>query len=512
MIVDTSGRPIRSASASGSGMLTHAFEAAKSSGYRGFFWFPTLDPAEQMPEWTREQIAKKANWCYNHIGAVRAVIDGLALDEVDTGLWPKPWTTSRAFNAAVKSLWTQQCGFHKSFDSAGENNFYSAQYMIRREIRLRGELFAQKLRPGDGALCPQLHFIPSWQCRNADTRLDQSQWTEGRMNNSRGRAMKWRFVDNKDRGRFSDSSSDDVIHFHDPFLVGQQRGLSTLAPVVRKLFSIDDIERAETSGVLLRTRLAYAIERKDSGSSEGPQILPGTGEVEEVVQDDGSKIFMQKIVASDGSEVDVADLTNGKTIKVIESQKSSESGGWIKTLLYDVALTTGYPPEYVFDHAGMTQGTLVRLVQAKVQRVVNTVRDFQLIMQLLEEWWPFWLWQNIKSGNLDNVQGGIPDNWWSYVVIRPKDITVDPKSEGRLYDERLATGKMPMGLYVGMIYGEDDEEMEDQIIREAYRRRARNAEIAAELNATPLPITDIFRPPTGSTMPINAEPPPAPAQ
>lgn len=491
-----------------------AFDAAKQLNYKGIFWFPELDPSAQVCEWTREEMQRKINWCYNNIGAVRLVIDGLALDEVDTGLWPKPATKNPAYNAKVKMLWNQQCGYHRSFSASGNDNFYSGQYLMRREIYLRGECFGAKLRRGEAASVPQLHFMPSWQCRNATTNLDQNMWSEGRMDNSFGRALKYRFVTSSDRRQFKDLDSSDCIHFHDPFLIGQKRGLPLLAPVARKLFRIDDIERAESSGVLMRTRIGYSIERVE-GDDDAPMLHPAAVEVSRVKQQDGSTLLVQRIQTQEGTDVDLIDLPPGRKVKIVESQQRAESSGWIKELLTDVAYCTKYPPAYVFSMAGLEQGTLVRMAQMRVQRVVNTVRDFQIIMQLLEEWWPFWLWQNIQAGNLDDVRGGVPDNWWEYLVVRPRDLTVDPGREGRLYDERVGTGKMPSGLYVGMLYGEDHEEFEDMVIHDAYRRRRRNREIAIEEGEEEIPLEQIFRPPTGTTVMAppddpNPDDPPAP--
>lgn len=497
-ILDSYGHAIpRSRSARSMG---EAFDAAKQGGYKGFFWFPSLDPADQMPHCTRQTIAEKLNWLYNNVAAMRAVVDGLALDEVDTGLWPKPYTSSSAFNAAVKPVFAQQCGFHKAFSADGEDNFFSGQFRVRREIRLRGALFGAKLRAGEAAACAQLHFLPDWQCCNAVTNLDQALWRDGRMDNKFGRALKYRFVTSTDRKRWTDLDAADVIHYHDPFLTGQKRGMSELAPAVRKMFSLDDIERASTSGVLLRQRIAYAIQRAE-GDESAPSLLAGARHVQTITNPDGSKVVIQKITVGDDTEVEVADLSQGKQLKVIESNKNNESSGWITELLEAVAQCTKYPAEYVFARVGLTQGTLVRMVQQKVQRVINTNRDFQLVMQYIDEWWPFWLWQNILAGRFDNVRGGIPDDWYSYLVVRPKDMTVDPGRDGRLYDERVRAGLMPWSVYCGMLYGEDGEEMEDSVIREAYRRRRRVAEIAAELNETPMSVGEIFKAPAGSAPP-----------
>lgn len=480
--------------------MMDVFDSARRTGYKGMFYFPTLDIAEQMPEMTRDQIAGKINWCYNNIAPVPAVVNGLALDDVDTGVWPRPATTSPAFNAKVKDLWNQQCGFHKSFSANGENNFYSAQMAMRRAIYLGGDCFGAKLRAGEAAACPQLHLIPGWQVGNALTRLDQSQWRDGRRNNKFGRAMQYRVRTSNDGKQFSDYDSGDIIHFHDPFLIGQTRGMSMLSTVVRNLFSYDDIDKHETPAVLARSRVAYAIERQ-MGDEDGPTLLSGAREVQRVEDETtGTTLIVQTIETGDGGQVEIADLTDGKKLKVLESQKSSEAGAWMDRILRQIAFATLRPAEYIFGLAGLTQGTQVRMVQDRVQRVLNTIRDFQIILQLLEEWWPFWLWQNIKAGNLDDVRGGIPDRWWEYVVVRPRNLSVD-RADGKLYDDRIAGGRMPSGLYVGMIYGEDHETFEDEIIRDQYRRRKRNREIAAELGEEEIPVEQIFRPPAGSTMP-----------
>jgi hypothetical protein len=488
------------------GPMQWAFDAARRTGYRGYFWFPSLDPKAQMIQWTREQIAKKINWLYNNVGAVQQAIDGPAIDEVDTGLWPKPATKSRAFNSAVKAAFHIQCGHRKNFSADGEDNFFSAQFKMRRETPFRGDCFGQHLARGVAGPFPAHHFIPSWQCTDGFLNPRDPNFRDGRQNNLYGRALRWRFARSSQLDAWMTLEGDQVTHYHDPFLIGQARGISALAPVARQCFSIGDIDNTETEGVLLRARMAYAIERQ-KGDDDGPTLLPGAELVEKKVQDDGSVLYVQRITAPGGHEVDVADLTQGKSIKVLESNKASESGSWIERLLMSVAHARKYPPQYLFWIAGMAQGTLVRAVQQKVQRVVNTVRDFQIIMQFIDDWYPFWLWDNIKAGTFDNVRGGIPDEWWPYIVVRPKDMTVDMGREGRLYDDRVATGKMPSGLYIGMLYGEDEEDVEDQIIHDAYRRRQRNREIAEELAEEEIEIEKIFRPPPGTAAATEAQDP-----
>ena len=479
-------------------MSIHAFDAAKNNGYRGLFWFPDLDPGKQAPVQTRSSINAKVLWLYNNVDPLRVAVDGLTLEEVDTGIWPKSTTSSPAFNRAATEAFHNEWQDPRFFHSAGQENYYTAQWLIRRNIMLFGELFGQLLRPEIGGTS-RLHFINHWRIGLANTPLDQSRWTDGVMLDSLGRPLSYRSL-SPDKLQFTDIPAEDVLHFHDKFWTDQQRAVSPLAPVVQKLYSLDDIERAETSGVLLRTRLAYAIERKDD--SAGPSLFAGASSVEEISNADGSKVLIQKITSSDGRDVEVADVPSGQTIRVIESNKQAGTVEFIKWSLQGLANCTLYPSEYVFNISGIGQGTVARMVQKRVQRVKNTVRQFQLIPQFCTPAHRFWLWQKIKAGAFAGVEGGVPDDWYRVKHICPADDSVDLGREGKLYDDRLDSGKMSPTLYHGMM-GEDDEDVEDEII-EARIRRLRKLEAAAAANpelASELEYETVFTSATAPTIP-----------
>lgn len=483
--VDRPAKPL--AASTGYPGLSWAFDAAKQVGYRGWFFFPSLESEQQMPRWTRMEINRKANWLYNNVDAVRMVIDGLSLDEVDGGLWPK-WTTSNpAFNKAATDRFDNQCGDARFFSASGRENFYSAQFMIRRAIRLYGEIFAQFLRPFTPASAPLVHFLNAWQCGNAATELPQDKWRDGVMTDRFGRPLKYRFLKNAEGDDWDDVSADDILHQHDQFWNGQVRGMSALAPVARKLFSLDDIERVATNGRLLRESIAYAITKKDDGDGL-PPMIPGASMNMQVDAPGGGKLMVQKLIAMDDSEVDVADLPAGQDLKVVESSRASDTPEFLRFMLEGVARTTLYPPEYVFNLAGLGQGTLVRLVQKRVQRIKNSVRSFQLADQFCRRWVTYWTWQNIIAGNFDDVEGGVPADWWKHKLIMPADDTVDVAREGKLYDARLADGNMSPEEYHGM-QGHDAEDVEDLVVAGAVRKAKK---IKAAMNANP-DIADLIR-------------------
>jgi hypothetical protein len=487
--------------------MAGVIDSARRGGYKGYFYFPQSGLTHWQKRRSRIKSAQDAEWLYNHSGAVRQVVDGLALDEVDTGLWPKADTSDEAFNMALNeafdNLWGTDARF---FDGAKKVHFYSAQFLIRRHIRLHGEIFAQLLRPdpASGAIAPRVSFLPSHMCESALHGEQTDQFTDGILLDALGGPLAYRFAD---RVNVSDAEkvrivpADDILHFHDELLCGHLRGESCLAPVLNKLFSVDDIERAASSGELLRTRIAYAI---SSQTDDGmPSLLPGAVEVaeEEVKQADGSttKTIIQKIVANDGTEVDVADLPAGKTLEVVESDKNSAAADWNKYLLTDVAYATKYPPSYVFHLAGLTQGTVVRMLQSRVQRIIRNVRFFQMEPQYCKRLWTFFTWQLVSAKYFDRLGVPVPPDWYRMKVINPADMTVDLGREGRLYDERFDTGKMDDDEYHGL-RGRDADDVDRRVVRRYFKRRQILEEEAAKLGQEAPPAHEVWPPKAGAVV------------
>lgn len=443
--------------------------------WKGFFWAPDLDPKEQLPVQTRTEINKKNLWLYNNVAPVSMIIDGLSLDEVDTGTWPKATTSNPAFNKAVTRDFHNINKDPRFFSASGMDNYYSAQLTVRRCIRLYGELFGQLLRAGDGIGIPTMHFVNPWQCTDAGKADKDSPRKDGIIRSRLDRAINYRFVTNAQKTQWEDVAAEDVLHFHDKFLPGQVRGTGILTPCTNSLFRYDDIDRAEANGLRLRSKMAYTLSRREGGSDDGP-ILPSTGKVEKIAQEDGSHLILQHLTSRDSDDVEVATIPAGYDMKVLESSRATSTIEFLKWILQTASYTSLYPAEYVFNLAGLGQGTLVRLVQKRVQRVKNTNRQFQLIPQFCDRWYNFWLWQRIKAGVYDKVKGRVPEDWFEHKTISPADDTVDLGREGKLFDDRVDSGKMSIEKYFGQD-GEDAEDVDTENAAVLLRRLARIKEM-----------------------------------
>jgi hypothetical protein len=480
--------------------LMEAFEGARWGGYRGWWWFPTLDTSKQMPQWTRDQIARKQVWAYNNIPEMRAVIDGLAIDEVDTALWPKARTSNPKFNRAVTDRFDEENKDPRTFDLRQVESSYSAQFLIRRTVRLIGDMFAQLVRPFLPGAPPRMGFLPGYQCSSRGAQADDYDLREGiRFDPQTGAASKYRFAlpvrKLGDKQEYTELEANDVLHFHDPFLSDQIRGISTLAPVTRQMFSMDDIDRAETSGQLLRSNMAFAIETQGPEESTIPR-LPGVTDVEVVENPDGSKTVIQKMIQRDGTDVQVYIPPSGMKIKTLESNR----GGAIEfrnLLARGMMHCTPYPPEWILSLMGLGQGTVARIVQNRVQKIANFYRAMQLDAQYMQRWYRYWLWQRIKAGVFDNVEGGVPFDWWVHKLVYPRDMSVDLGRDGRLYDDRVMRGNMSPADYHALA-GRDEEDVDEEIVDIAIHRRKLLEEKLKENPGMKIGYEEVWRLPVGT--------------
>lgn len=478
-----------------------SFEAAKAGKSRGWWFLPTpLDTSKQTNQQDRNAFASKNIWCYNNIPEMRAVNDGLAIDEVDTAIWPKARTSNKKFNRAVTDRFDEENKDPRTFDLRQVDNGYSGQFLIRRTLRLVGDMFGQLVRPLTPGAPPRLGFLPGYQCTSDGLKTPDPGLRDGiRFDPATAAAARYRFAlpkrDDEKEQRYTELEADNVLHFHDPFLADEIRGMSTYTPVTRQMYSMDDIDKHETTGQIVRSRVSYVLENIDSDDAQIPQ-LPGVVDTEIVDNPDGSKTVIQTVVSRDGSEFEVYTPPKGMTVKVLESNRSGAID-FRNFLARGMMHATVYPPEWILFIAGLGQGTVARIVQNRVQKIANFYRAMQLDMQYMQRWYRYWLWQRIKVGIFDSVEGGVPFDWWAHKLIYPRDMSVDLGRDGRLYDDRVMRGNMsPVDYHA--LSGRDDEDVDEEIVDKAIARKLLLQEKLKENPAVQLEYKEIWKDPPGT--------------
>lgn len=484
------------------------YEAAERSDFRGYFYIPSLDPVEQLDSMTSRTLAEKNDWLYKNVGAVAMVIDGLALDEVGTGLWPKWQSKNPAFNKSATDSYHFTNRDPEAFSADGRDNAYSMEFAIRRAIRLYGDAFGQFIEPGEGETMPRMQLIPGYRCDNFGDEKPGDNLRNGIRTNRANRAISFRIINGTGSNRsYTDVPASQMRHFHDPFLPGQLRGTPALAAVAKRLFRREDILAALTNGTLLREKMGFAIQTQKGGMAK-PVVFPGEGSISTEENDDGSKFTVQKLFGEKArDDISIPELQAGAEIKLLESSRPNVAvTDFLDQILREVAWTTTYPPEYIFFLAGMGQGTAVRLVLQKVKGVIGSKREFQLLPQFLIPWHTFWVWTRIRTGAFDSVEGGIPSDWWNHKIIYPADMTVDQGREGRLYDERVSTNRMGIEAYHGMS-GEDAGDVEDENLA-AIDRRLAKLDALNKARGTAFEYFDIWPRTISAPAPVTAQPEP----
>lgn len=504
-ILGPDGTPARSSRAKASSGFSEynwskVYDAVSRNDLKGFFYFPTLNPTRQLPRLTRKVLRERIGYLYLNVPPVRMVIDGLAKDEVDTGLWPK-WTTANPiFNkrATDDFHWTNHDP--RFFSADGKNSFYTAQFNIRRCIRLYGDCFGQFLRPAPGRVRPTFNLVPGYRVDNFGDEPLSSGWTDGVLSDRLGFPQKYRVLDDESADGYSDVDEPDMLHFHDPFLPGQTRGEPALASCARRLFSREDILAALVNGTIARERQGFYIQHKGSGVGN-LEALPSGGEVSTVTNPDGTSYTVQKIFGADAQDqVDIPELNDGSELKMLESDRPAPPvREFLDEILREVGWSTCYPPEYIYFLAGLGNGTAVRLIMQKVQGSINSAREFQL-NEFVHRWAVYDTWQKIVAGAFDGIEGGIPADWWKHEIKTPAPKSVDVGREGRLYNERVACGLMSIGAFHALA-GEDASDVEDELIERVEARLKKLAKLNKD-NGTQLDYFSLW--PRSTSMQITA--------
>lgn len=448
------------------------FEALRRTGFRGYVYFPNLKPQQRITRHTRHEMARRAAWLYENTGLGKMLIDKTALHEAGNGIWPKPRTRNTEWNRLVADRFHDTWGEARLFDVEGVLSYYSAQMSIRRQIKLIGDHFGVLAREEGGMA--RMKFYAGNQIENAtNPRLkDQSQWRDGFRLSPQGRIMQVRVLDPEDAGKFTDIPGEYVQHYHDHLWTGQRRGMSMLHHAASKMLTIDDILFYEQQGVKLTSQIGYVLTVPDEGST-GPSInLPGAERSEVSEGADGTKLTIQKIFEQ-GSVI--PQLPPGFKLETFKSDRPGSSfTGFLDYLVRDVTLGSPYSAEFLYFIANIG-GAVVRFVLDEAQARIDEVQDNQLIAQFCRPAYKYWLWHEMQRGAVEYPG----DDWYRHDMMRPRKVTVDKGREGKLDDDRFASGKIgPRQYYAPM--GVDEEDVEEDAIRSVARKKRRIAEIAAE--------------------------------
>lgn len=448
----TSGsRPRRQSSASSwSANYGSVYDAASRADFSGYLYIPDLNPAASLRRSPLRVIRERSWWIFGNVPPARMVITNMAEEEVGCGHWPSWESESSEFNDAMTDIWHWQNHDARFFSADQHDDAYSFQVTVRMCIRLWGDCFIQLLRPKPGATRPSVNIIPGYRVDNFGDEKPGDGWTDGFLLDRLGAPLAYKVITVAPDGTrsFEVVPADDMIFCHDKLLPGSIRGEPALACVAKRMFRREDILEAVANGTLSRELQGWAIETEQGASQDFVTPAAG-GEVvqEDAEGDDEEKITVAKLFGRARGDVQIPQLPPGKKISTIESNRPGTNvREFCDEILREVAWAVGYPADYIFFIAGLSQGTAVRTVLKQVQNKLNSVRQYQVV-PLLHRYSVFDCYQRIKAGVFETLGVPVPKDWWKFQVVQPEDISVDPGYVGTLMNERASTGLMSIDRF-----------------------------------------------------------------
>jgi hypothetical protein len=143
----------------------------------------------------------------------------------------------------------------------------------------------------------------------------------------------------------------------------------------------------------------------------------------------------------------------------------------------------------------------MRFAMEDAAKTIGRIQEI-IIQSFAAPFWRFWVWQEIQSGRLPMPNDG--SDWWRCEFTAPQKVSVDIGRDGRLFSDMVQRGQISPQEFHNM-RGKDHDQVLDDTIRAAVRRKKRVMEIAAE-EGVQISVSEVFPPAPGSPVVPTAEP------
>lgn len=141
-------------------------DAARLSPDRNFNLWTSLNPQQEVSDWARDRITRRARSLYANFPEVRAVVKEIV--NLQGILTPFANTADKEWNKLARAAFMRRALNPQSFDAAGRLNFYQAQIWLETRAIIDGDALAVLTRSGlDGGA--QVRFYSAPQISSPET-------------------------------------------------------------------------------------------------------------------------------------------------------------------------------------------------------------------------------------------------------------------------------------------------------------------------------------------------------
>lgn len=433
--------------------LFSGYDAANWSEGRGDIpWF-TLDARLELDSFSRTEILRRVHWLKANFGFIR----GLIRNSADLIGWQTPQAKSgdEDWDEVAEEYFRDCCGEAGAFDVAGKFDFEDAQPMLMREALTNGDVLTVLTKWPDGS--PRVAFYGTSQLANPKD--CGPSWRDGIQFTSTGRHMAYGIRDSVS-GKVSVIPAGSCIYFGEFDAPGEDRPVPPLAHGVNHAHDITEVFAFTKQGIKSASLFGAVREQKEGSIPRAKQGLAGAPRT--VTDATG-----RKFKASDvWSGAQIPELAPGESLKLLHDERPSQNVmDFVRTLIRDIAIGWGLPPEVVWEMLRMT-GPGVRFVMDVADRWIKC-------RQKRHKTWGKRVWRYVIACGIANGSLPLPEKdkktgrekWWSVSFTSQRNLTIDRGQVSRARLDELDAGVSTLSDWEEMD-GRDWKDRGKQRIRE----------------------------------------------
>ena len=328
-----------------------------------------------------------------------SAIDRLVSNTIGTGIVPMPEHSDEGVRAAMQELWTEWVA---ESDADGQLDFYGQQALVARAVYESGECFV-RIRPrrlSDGLAVPmqvqvlESEFVPEGKTGRAPNGNRIRQGIE--FNGIGQRVAYWMYRSHPgERAGEGDFNAlvrvpaEQVCHVYDPPRPGQLRGVTSLAPVLLRLRTLDSFDDA----VLFRQEVAnlFAGFIKKPTPDGGPMSQPDSSGL--------SRDFTPMVGLEPGT---MQELLPGEELEFSSPPDAGNNyPDFMRQQLTAIAAGAGLPHELLTGDLRDVNDRVIRVVLNEFRRRIEQRQYGVFVHQLCRPIRNAWLDAAVLSGELD---------------------------------------------------------------------------------------------------------------
>lgn len=431
---------------------------ASGQGRRALAWRPTsahinalLGEVETLTHRSRDT-ARRNPWA-------SAVLDTHVANAVGTGITPQPLTEDDDWRRDLMDAWDE---WTEEVDPDGACDFYGMQSLVARARAESGCCFARfrPRRAEDGLSVPlQIQLLESDFVDASMTEVRGSNLVKGGIEyDPVGRRVAYHMF-REHPGEMTGFSSrervrvpaDQVIHVFRPLRPGQVRGVPELAPVLARIYELDQVSDARVVKEKVQALFAMFIVRPD-----GPQNPLGAGSAGK---------------APDG--VPLATLEPGTTQEIplgwdVKFSQPPQDGAsyeaFFRNELRAIAAGAGATYEQMTGDLTGVNFSSIRAGLIEFRRRMEQIQQHVLIFQFCRRVWARWFETAVLAGRINLPAGfaAAPRAFMRAKWVPPGWEYVDPEKEVRALVRAIRAGLISRSEAIAQ-YGYDAADIDREI-------------------------------------------------